>query len=96
MSVLHLERHQVDPARRPAFDDAIKALLDAMRRAGGFLWADAAGSILEPEIVTVASEWRTGGDLDAFCDSDEYRSFCDDNDVRVREAPTIRRYADGP
>jgi hypothetical protein len=46
--------------------------------------------------VTLACEWRTAADLDAFCAGDEYRAFCGDNDVRVREAPSVRRYVDEP
>lgn len=92
MSVLWLERHQVDGSRRSEHDTALALLLDAMRAADGFLWADAAASIVDDEMTTVVSEWRTQADLEAFRAGEAYSAFARDVEVALREAPSLRRF----
>jgi quinol monooxygenase YgiN len=92
VSVLLLERHLLDDTFRDEYERAVSDLLALMRVAGGFLWADAAESLQEPGTVSIASEWRTDADLDAFCAADAYREFVERNDLRLHEPPMVRRF----
>lgn len=92
MTVLAVERLLVDASRRAAFDRSADALLGAMRDSDGFLWADAAASSTEPELVLILSEWRTGEALDRFCEAPAYEAFRDVTDVCLREDVSVRRF----
>lgn len=92
MTVLYVERHFVDPAHRTSYESDLAVLLQSMRQAPGFLWGDAGASLADAEAVTLASEWRAPEDLDAFLAGAGYTSFTAGLDMRLREAPTRRRY----
>lgn len=92
MTVLYVERHFVDPVHRTFYESDLAGLLQSMREAPGFLWMDAGASLADAEAVTLASEWRTPEDLEAFLAGAGYASFSGTLDVRLREAPTRRRF----
>lgn len=92
MTILLIERHQVDPAHRSAYETDLVDLLGAMRAAPGFLWCDASASLTDPESVTVMSEWRTPADLEAFVGTPGYKDFMESCDLWLRESPVTRRF----
>lgn len=92
-TTLVIERHLVDPGRGETYGAALVALLAAMRTVDGLLWADAARSIGEPDLVTVASEWRTAANAATFLEGAAYTTFRETVDVCLREDASRRLFA---
>lgn len=93
MTTLRIERYQVVPDHRAAFEMGTAELVDAMRGQDGFLWADATASLQEQEVVTLAMEWRTPDALDAFTSSPAYEGFRAAAEVAIREDPSVRVFS---
>jgi quinol monooxygenase YgiN len=92
VSALRLERHVVDSDAHAGYEADVAKLLDAMRTADGFLWADAARSLTEPDVFTLVSEWRTEVDLERFAAGEAYAAFGGANDVRLVEPASVRTF----
>jgi quinol monooxygenase YgiN len=92
VTTLRLERHVVVPDERAGYEADLVKLLDAMRTAEGFLWADAGASLTDPDVYTLAGEWRTHADLERFVAGAAYACFTDANDVRLADPPTVRTF----
>lgn len=92
MTVLHFERHPVQPGCEDDFESLASQLLDQMRREPGLLWADIARASDDDPSFVLLSEWRTSGDLDQWLSSQQATEFASKSDVFWREDPTRRRF----
>ena len=90
MTVLHVERHYPHPHTRSDFEREIGRLVEQMRPFA--LWVDVAASVVDADVVSVLSEWRTDADLDAFLAGSQYPHLSQGLDPHVRESPTVRRF----
>ncbi len=92
MTVLAFERYPAVPDSVEAFEELVRGVLEAMRSAGGCLWADGAKAFEDEPSYVVLSEWRTGADLDAWEASNEVVGFQEKIDVHLRGDATRRRF----